>query len=74
MVNSHLTVLESSSLTYASATVFRIPQLDPTSGKVKEWRSISYQQFYHDVESFAQHWTNVFTNAQIPKRSIIGHW
>ena len=74
MVYSHLTVLESSSSTFASATLFRSPQIDPTSGQIKEWRSISYQQFYRDVELFAQHWTNVFTNAQIPKRSIIGHW
>ena len=74
MLYSHLTVLESSASTYASATLFRSPQLDPTSRQVKEWRSISYQQFYRDVELFAQHWTNVFTVAEIPKQSIIGHW
>ena len=74
MVDSHLTVLKSSSLAYASATLFRTPQLDSTSGKVEEWRSISYGQFYRDVEIFAQYWTNVFTNAQISRRSIIGLW
>jgi hypothetical protein len=74
MVDSHLTVLRSSSSAYASATLFRIPQLDSTSGQVKEWRSISYEQFYRDVELFAQHWTNVFTKAQIARRSIIGLW
>lgn len=74
MVDSHLTVLKSSSSTYASATLFRTPQLDSTSGQVQEWRSISYGQFYRDVELFAQYWTTVFTNAQITKRSIIGLW
>lgn len=74
MVNSHLTVLESSSSAYASATLFRTPQLDSTSGQVKEWRSISYQQFHRDVEIFAQHWSNVFVNSRIPRRSIIGLW
>ncbi|KAF8800389.1 acetyl-CoA synthetase-like protein [Phlegmacium glaucopus] len=74
MLNSHLTVLESSSSAYASATLFRTPQLESTSGQVKDWRSITYQQFHHDVELFAQHWTNVFTNTRIPRRSIIGLW
>lgn len=74
MVNSHLTVLNSSSSAYASATLFRTPQLDSSSGQVKEWRSISYQQFYRDVQLFAQHWTNVLTNARIQRRSVIGLW
>ena len=74
MVNSHLTVLESSASAYASATLFRTPQLDSASGQIKEWRSISYRQFYTDVELFARYWTSVFTNAQIPRRSIIGLW
>ncbi|KAF8154247.1 hypothetical protein B0H34DRAFT_800120 [Crassisporium funariophilum] len=74
MVSSHLTVLESSSSAYASATLFRTPQVDLSTGSIKEWRSISYAQFHHDVELFARHWTRVFTNDRIPRRSVVGLW
>ncbi|KAF8900464.1 hypothetical protein CPB84DRAFT_1778992 [Gymnopilus junonius] len=73
MLSSHLTVLESSSSKYSTATLFRIPQLD-NAGCVAEWRSITYQQFLRDVELFARYWTRVFKNDRIPKRSVIGMW
>lgn len=73
MISSHLSVLESSSIKYASATLFRTPKLDST-GRVEEWRSISYKQFLHDVELFARYWTRVFDQDQLPKRSVVGMW
>ncbi|PPQ95816.1 hypothetical protein CVT26_015925 [Gymnopilus dilepis] len=73
MVSSHLTVLESSSSTYSTATLFRVPQID-NAGRVAQWRSISYEQFHHDVESYARYWTRVFKNDRIPRRSVIGMW
>lgn len=73
MINSHLTVLESSSTTYAGATAFLTPQLDST-GRVGEWRPVSYRQFYSDVELFARHWRRVLGNGGIPVRSVIGMW
>ncbi len=73
MTNSHFTVLESSSVKYASATLFRIPQLD-SAGRVEEWNSITYQQFYRDVELFARHWSRVLREDGVPARSVIGMW
>ena len=73
LLNSHLTVLESSSSTYSKATAFLTPQLDST-GRVEEWRPISYSQFRDDVERFARYWCRVLDNSQIPKHSIIGMW
>jgi hypothetical protein len=73
MLNSHLTVLESSSLKYSGATAFLTPQLDST-GRVEEWRPISYRQFHADVELFARHWRRVLGNGGIPMRSVIGMW
>ncbi|CAA7262317.1 unnamed protein product [Cyclocybe aegerita] len=73
MVNSHLTVLESSSQRYSSSTLFRTPQLDST-GRVEQWRSTSYQQFHSDVDLFARHWSRVLKNDRIPPRSVVGIW
>jgi hypothetical protein len=73
MTNSHLTVLQSSSVKYASATLFRIPQLD-SAGRVEEWHSITHQQFYRDVELFARYWSRVLSEDRVPARSVIGMW
>ncbi|KAF9480646.1 acetyl-CoA synthetase-like protein [Pholiota conissans] len=73
MLNTHLTVLDSSSSKYASETLFRIPQVDST-GRVEVWRSVTYQRFNQDVELFARHWTRVFKAQNIPTRSVIGCW
>lgn len=73
MINSHLTVLESSAIKYASATVFQIPQLD-AAGRIEAWQSITYQQFRRDVELFAQYWKRVLREGGAPVRSVIGMW
>ena len=73
MANSHLTVLESSSRKYPDAKAFLTPKLDST-GRVEEWRPISYTQFHREVELFARHWRRVLGNSGIPTRSVIGMW
>ncbi|KAL4071030.1 hypothetical protein J3A83DRAFT_4530563 [Scleroderma citrinum] len=71
---SHLTVLEQSAILYHSDVAFRIPRLDPTTGKVHNWSSISYQQFKEDVEFTARYWRTVLETHGIPQRSVIGLW
>jgi len=73
MVETHLTVLNSSAVKYAKAPVFQIPQLN-AAGRVEEWQAVTYEQFNHDVELFARHWTRVFSEDGLPMRSVIGMW
>jgi len=73
MVNTHLTVLNSSAVKYANAPVFRIPQLN-AAGHVEEWHTVTYEQFNSDVELFARHWKRVLSEDGLPIRSIVGMW
>ncbi|KAG6836261.1 hypothetical protein H0H93_009662 [Arthromyces matolae] len=71
---SHLTVLSASASRHSSSPVFKIPQLDTASGRVENWVSITYQEFWTDVEVYARHWRRVFTRDGIPPKSVIGLW
>lgn len=74
MLRTHLTVLETSASKFASAAVFRTPDLDASTNRVKTWNSITYQEFYRDVETFAKHWTQTLRSEGVPQRSVIGVW
>ncbi|KAF5376634.1 hypothetical protein D9615_007853 [Tricholomella constricta] len=74
MLESHLTVLESSAARHSFSPVFKVPQLDLSSGCVESWASISYQRFLSDVEFYARHWRRTFTRDGIPPKSVIGIW
>ncbi|KAF8064420.1 hypothetical protein FPV67DRAFT_221742 [Lyophyllum atratum] len=74
MLRSHLTVLESSAARHSLSPVFKVPELDQSSGRVENWTPISYRQFWRDVESYARHWTRTFTRDGIPPKSVIGLW
>ncbi|KAJ7887494.1 hypothetical protein B0H14DRAFT_3430546 [Mycena olivaceomarginata] len=73
MSSTHLTVLETSARRAPSATAFKIPQSDASS-TTPLWRNITYQQFLHDVELTASHWSRIFRQEGIPERSVIGLW
>ncbi|KAG5726095.1 hypothetical protein E4T56_gene1646 [Termitomyces sp. T112] len=74
MLKTHLTVLEASASRYSSLPIFKVPQLDPSSGHIDGWASISYQEFLRDVENYARHWRRVLTRDSIPPKSVIGIW
>ncbi|KAG6911882.1 hypothetical protein DXG01_000129 [Tephrocybe rancida] len=74
MVQSHLTVLESTASRCPLAVVFKTPRIDPTYGQVESWNSITYAQFLGDVERHARFWARTFANDGIPTRSVVGLW
>jgi len=74
MMKSHLEVFQSSVSRFASAPLFRIPEVDPSTGNVLEWSTITYQQFQDDVELYARHWSRVLRCSGIPRGSVIGLW
>ncbi|OBZ76346.1 hypothetical protein A0H81_03063 [Grifola frondosa] len=71
---THLTVLESSASLYPDSPAFRLPQLDPTTGEVCEWATVTYSQFHHDVDHFARYWTRELSALDVSPRSVIGAW
>ncbi|EKM76166.1 hypothetical protein AGABI1DRAFT_108925 [Agaricus bisporus var. burnettii JB137-S8] len=74
MIKTHLTVLEDVASKSARSAAFRIPELDTSSNRVKSWTTITYEEFYRDVETFAKYWTQILGSNNIPQRSIIGVW
>jgi acyl-CoA synthetase (AMP-forming)/AMP-acid ligase II len=74
MPRSHLTVLASSASLYPTLPAFRVPTLDQQTNAVLEWRTITYNDFYCDVERFARYWLRRLRASGIPHRSVIGMW
>ncbi|KAJ7597639.1 hypothetical protein C8J56DRAFT_325130 [Mycena floridula] len=72
MFRSHLTIVETSASLYSSASAFKIPVVDPETGKPKDWHSISYRQFLLDVEHSAKYWYR--TLGHLPPKSVVGLW
>ncbi|KAH7911934.1 hypothetical protein BJ138DRAFT_1005482 [Hygrophoropsis aurantiaca] len=72
--SSHLTVLAQSASLYSSAPVFQVPRVDPSTGRVLDWSSISYGRFKQDVELTARHWRSVLKGNDIQEGSIVGLW
>jgi acyl-CoA synthetase (AMP-forming)/AMP-acid ligase II len=73
-LRTHLTDLEAAASNYASCAAFKVPDLDPSTGRVREWVSINYEQFKKDVELFAKYWAHVLKAQGIPPRSVVGIW
>ncbi|KAJ7228203.1 hypothetical protein GGX14DRAFT_346188 [Mycena pura] len=69
MLETHLTLLETSARRRPSALAFKVPQPGTST-----WRNITYQQFLADVELTASYWARIFREADIPQRSVIGLW
>jgi len=73
-LQSHLSVLESSVRSYPTRPAFRIPVVNKETSQVSEWATITYAQFYQDVELYARHWTSVLSADGVAPGSIIGLW
>jgi len=74
MLKTHLSILQTSASRFANAAVFKTPEIDPSTKHIKGWKSITYQEFYRDVETFAKHWTRTLRGNGIPQRSVVGVW
>ncbi|KAG2005545.1 hypothetical protein CC2G_001941 [Coprinopsis cinerea AmutBmut pab1-1] len=74
MVRSHLDVFQESTSRYSSATLFRLPQVCPSTGSVLAWKPVTYEQFRLDVEAYARYWTRILRTDGVPKRSVVGLW
>lgn len=71
---SHLTVLASSAAEFPTSIAFRTPVLDPASNDVKEWGSVTYQQFKDDVDFMSRYWTRELKGDAVPRGSVVGLW
>ena len=71
---SHLSVLESSVRLYPTRPAFRTPVVDKETSQILEWATITYTQFYQDVELYARYWTSVLSADGVAPGSIIGLW
>ncbi|CCL98987.1 uncharacterized protein FIBRA_00995 [Fibroporia radiculosa] len=71
---THLGILDESAALHPTATVFRIPEVDPATNAIRSWHSISYAQFRNDVEHVAKYWTSKLTTQGIQPNSVIGLW
>ncbi|KAI8980685.1 acetyl-CoA synthetase-like protein [Trametes punicea] len=71
---THLTVLESTATQHAKAAAFRVPRLEPGTGKILEWEVITYGEFWRDIERFARYWTQKLTADGVHPRSVVGLW
>lgn len=74
MIKSHLQVYQASTSRFSSSPLFRIPEVCTSTGNVLQWETITYQQFEHDVELYARHWSRVLRSNGIPRRSVVGMW
>lgn len=74
MLQSHLTVLESTARSYPTRPAFRTPVVNKETSQITEWSVITYAQFLQDVELYARYWTSVLSADAITPGSIVGLW
>ncbi|KAJ6519934.1 hypothetical protein C8R45DRAFT_809224 [Mycena sanguinolenta] len=74
MLRTHLTVLAASASRYPLSPVFKLPRSDSQSSHGQDWYSITYRQFYMDVELFARHWSRTLAESGVPLGSVVGLW
>ena len=48
--------------------------MNKETSQISEWATITYAQFYQDVELYARYWTSVLCADGITPGSIIGLW
>jgi len=71
---SHLSVLESSVKLYPTRPAFRTPVINKETSQISEWTTITYVQFYQDVQIYARYWTSILSAGGFAPGSIIGLW
>ncbi|KAJ3773865.1 hypothetical protein FB446DRAFT_665977 [Lentinula raphanica] len=69
---SHLSILRDGSERFSHRAMFKIPSEESTSNGIPRWETITYKQFYEDVELCARYWAQKL--AYIPSRSVVGLW
>ena len=48
--------------------------MDKETSQISEWATITYAQFYQDVQLYARYWTSVLSADGVAPGSIIGLW
>ena len=48
--------------------------MDKETSQISEWATITYTQFYQDVELYARYWTSVLSADGVGPGSIVGLW
>ena len=48
--------------------------VDKETSQISEWTTITYTQFYQDVELYARYWTSVLSADGVGPGSIVGLW
>lgn len=71
---THLTVLEHTATRCPDAPAFRVPRVDKDTDEILAWDTITYSQFWQDVEHFARHWTQKLEADGVARRSVVGLW
>jgi len=44
------------------------------TSQISEWTTITYAQFYQDVQLYARYWTSILSADDVAPESIIGLW
>ncbi|KAF9063097.1 acetyl-CoA synthetase-like protein [Rhodocollybia butyracea] len=72
-LKTHLTILKDSSERFSHLPAFKIPSEESTSSGVPRWDTITFKQFYDDVESCAKYWSQEL-GSRVPLKSVVGLW
>lgn len=70
---NHLNILKDSSERFSHRAVFKIPSEESTSTGIPHWETITFKQFYDDVELCAKYWAREL-GSKVPSNSVVGMW
>ncbi|KAF8831504.1 hypothetical protein HHX47_DHR1000667 [Lentinula edodes] len=70
---THLNILKDSSERFSNRAVFKIPSEESTSTGIPHWETITFKQFYDDVELCAKYWAREL-GSKVPSNSVVGMW
>ena len=48
--------------------------MDKETSQISEWATITYAQFYQDVQLYARYWISTLSTGGVAPGSIIGLW
>ncbi|KAF5356475.1 hypothetical protein D9757_012473 [Collybiopsis confluens] len=70
---SHLTILQDSSERFPNRAAFKIASEESSSTGIPQWTTITFRQFYEDVELCSRYWSRQLSQ-KAPVGSIVGLW
>ncbi|KAF9071134.1 hypothetical protein BDP27DRAFT_554211 [Rhodocollybia butyracea] len=74
-LKTHLSILKDSSERFAQSAAFKVPSSQGPSLGVPRWDTITFKQFYDDVELCARYWAyELNIKANVPLKSVVGLW